>query len=233
MRLPELRRQVLAANLELVRRGLVIQTWGNVSGFDPESGLTVIKASGVNYDAMDLSHLVVVALDGTVVEGDLRPSTDTATHLALYRAFGAQGVRGVVHTHSLYATMWAQSRRELPCLGTTHADYFCGAIPVTRPMTTQEISEAYEHNTGRVIIEAMSGRDCRSMSAVLVREHGPFVWGTSPQEAVLHSEVVEYVAHMAFCSSLMNGGACPAPMQAELADKHYQRKFGPGAYYGQ
>jgi len=218
--------------MDLVRKSLVISTWGNVSGYDEESGLVTIKASGVPYDEMGERHMVVLDLAGKVVEGDFAPSTDTPTHLALYRAFKDKGVRGIVHTHSQFATTWAQAGRSIPCLGTTHVDYFYGSIPVTRPMTPAEIADDYELNTGRVIIETMDGRDCRRMSAVLVRSHGPFAWGASPEDAVLHAQVLEYLAKMAFCQSVLCAGVV-SEIPKELADKHYDRKFGPGAYYGQ
>jgi L-ribulose-5-phosphate 4-epimerase len=180
--------------------------------------------------------MTVLDLDGTVVDGTYAPSTDAPTHVQLYRAFKDQGIRGVVHTHSQFATMWAQSGMDLPCYGTTHGDYFYGDIPVTRPMTIAEIQGEYEKNTGTVIVEALRHTDCRHMAAVLVRSHAPFVWGDSPAEAVLHSQVLEYIAKMAYCditlSCALQGKPLPK-IQQELADKHYNRKFGPGAYYGQ
>jgi L-ribulose-5-phosphate 4-epimerase len=175
--LKELKERVLESNLDLKRNNLVISTWGNVSGYDEETGLVVIKASGVKYSEMGIEHMIVVDLDGNVIEGEYAPSTDTPTHLVIYKAFKDKGIKGVVHTHSQYATMWAQSGNGLPCLGTTHSDYFYGEIPVTRLMTSQEINCNYEENTGKVILETMEGLDCRRMSAVLVRSHGPFVWG--------------------------------------------------------
>lgn len=177
MGLKELKERVLESNLDLKRNNLVISTWGNVSGYDEETGLVVIKASGVKYSEMGIEHMIVVDLDGNVIEGEYAPSTDTPTHLVIYKAFKDKGIKGVVHTHSQYATMWAQSGNGLPCLGTTHSDYFYGEIPVTRLMTSQEINCNYEENTGKVILETMEGLDCRRMSAVLVRSHGPFVWG--------------------------------------------------------
>lgn len=228
----QLREEVLAANLDLVTKQLVISTWGNVSGYDPDSGLVAIKASGVGYGAMKAEHMTVVDLDGKVVEGEYRPSTDTTTHLLIYRAYADKGVRGVVHTHSQYATIWAQWGKSIPCYGTTHADYFYGDIPTTRLMTDAEIDGEYEKNTGEVILETMRDRDCHSTSAVLVHSHGPFVWGKSPEEAVLHAQVVEYVAKMAWCDHVASGGTCPT-IQPALANKHYNRKFGPGSYYGQ
>lgn len=232
MNVSELQEQVLAANMDLVTKGLVISTWGNVSGYDPKSGLVAIKASGVKYDGMKPEHMTVMDLDGKVVEGKFRPSTDTITHLILYRAFGDKGVCGIVHTHSQYATIWAQWGRGIPCYGTTHADYFRGDIPVTRLMADREILDAYEENTGKVILETMRERNCHSTPAVLVHSHGPFAWGRTPADAVLHSQVLEYVAKMAWCDHLVSGGSCNA-IQPVLADKHYNRKFGPDSYYGQ
>lgn len=232
MDIKRLRESVLAANLDLVTKKLVISTWGNVSGYDPESKLVVIKASGVEYQDMAVEHMTVLDLDGNIVEGKCRPSTDTITHLMIYRAFGDEGVCGVVHTHSQFATIWAQSGMSLPCYGTTHADYFYGDVPTTRLMTDEEINGEYEKNTGNVILESMSGRNCHSTSAVLVHSHGPFVWGKSPSEAVLHAQVLEYSAKMAWCNFVMSSGSCP-PIQKVLGDKHYNRKFGPNSYYGQ
>jgi L-ribulose-5-phosphate 4-epimerase len=233
----ELRERVLEANLDLVTRGLVIQTWGNVSGWDEGEQLFAIKASGVSYDDMRAEHMVLVNLDGKVVEGRYSPSTDTPTHLELYRAWHTAGVTGIVHTHSQFATMWAQSNRDLPALGTTHADYFYGAVPVTRQMTAEEIKSEYEKNTGLVILETFKTKALAPdrMKGVLVASHAPFVWGDSPHNAVLYSEVLEYAAKMAFCNLMMAN--VPAeklpPMQQTLLDKHYLRKHGPGAYYGQ
>jgi L-ribulose-5-phosphate 4-epimerase len=238
MNTKELKERVLEANLDLVKRNLVISTWGNVSGYDEASGLFAIKASGVPYDGMKAEHMTVLDLEGKIVEGDYAPSTDTPTHIVLYRAFKEQGIRGIVHTHSQFATMWAQTGLDLPCFGTTHGDYFYGDIPATRSMTPGEIQGEYEKNTGEVIVETLKTKNttCRYMSAVLVRSHGPFVWGDSPAEAVLHSHVLEYIAQMAYCGitlyNTIQGKPLPA-IQRELADKHYNRKFGPGAYYGQ
>lgn len=232
MEIKQLREEVLTANLELVTRNLIISTWGNVSGYDPESKLVAIKASGVEYKNMKAEHMVVVDLEGDVVEGKYHPSTDTITHLMLYRAYGAEGICGVVHTHSQYATIWAQSGMDIPCYGTTHADYYHGDIPTTRLMTDAEINGEYEKNTGDIILETMRGRNCHSTSAVLVHSHGPFAWGKTPAEAVLHAQVLEYVAKMAWSNYVMSGGTCRLIQQA-LADKHYNRKFGPDSYYGQ
>ncbi len=232
MNIKELQERTLASNLDLVKNNLVISTWGNVSMYDEETGYVAIKASGVAYAEMQSKHMTVLDLEGNIIAGDYVPSTDTPTHLVIYRAFKDKGVRGVVHTHSQFATMWAQSGRNIPCYGTTHGDYFYGDIPTSRMMTPEEIWGSYEKTTGDVIVETMKGRDCSQTSAVLVHSHGPFVWGNSPEEAVTHSLVLEYIAKMAFCDELLMGGQC-ATIQKDLADKHYNRKFGPGAYYGQ
>ena len=230
--LEKLKQEVLEANLDLVTKQLVISTWGNVSGYDPETGLVVIKASGVHYDVMKQEHMTVVDLDGKVVEGEYAPSTDTATHVALYKAFAKYGIRGIVHTHSQYATMWAQFGQDIPAYGTTHCDYFYGDIPCTRLMTPEEIAGEYEKNTGDVILERFAELDCRKMNAVLVHSHGPFVWGTSPKGAVLNSQVLEYISKMAYCNYTMSDGKL-SRIQEELKNKHYNRKFGEDAYYGQ
>jgi L-ribulose-5-phosphate 4-epimerase len=226
----ELKDQVCAANLELVAAGLVIQTWGNVSGISQDRRHVVIKPSGVPYEKMKPEHMVVVDLSSEkVVEGALKPSSDTATHLALYRAF--PGIGGVVHTHSLFATAWAQSCREVPALGTTHADYFYGPIPCTRKLTPKEIEADYEAETGNVIIETFAGRDPLSCPAVLVASHGPFAWGKSVPEAVHNAIVFEHVVSLA--SETLRIFPSVQPMQQVLLDKHFFRKHGPGAYYGQ
>ncbi len=228
--LEELRRQVCDANLQLVREGLVIQTWGNVSGLDRDTGCVVIKPSGVSYDAMRPDHMVVLRLaSGETVEGALRPSSDTATHLELYRAF--PGIAGIVHTHSLYATAWAQAQREIPALGTTHADYFYGPVPCTRQMSRAEIESDYELNTGKVIVERFAALDPRQMPAVLVASHAPFVWGASVAKAVENALVLEVVARLA--SETLRITPTMGTIQSELLDKHFLRKHGPGAYYGQ
>lgn len=228
--LETLKEQVCEANLDLVREGLVIQTWGNVSGLDQAQGLVVIKPSGVSYDAMRPRDMVVVELQsGRVVEGKLRPSSDTATHLVLYRAFNNVG--GIVHTHSLYATAWAQTCRPVPALGTTHADYFHGPVPCTRLLKPKEIESDYEVNTGRVIVETFQGRDPLSCPAVLVASHGPFAWGKTVQEAVHNAVVFEHVVRLA--GETMRILPSPRPMQQPLLNKHFFRKHGPGAYYGQ
>ena len=229
--LEELKAKVCKANLELVEHGLVIFTWGNVSAIDRESGLVVIKPSGVSYDNMKPSDMVVVDLDGNIVEGDLNPSSDTPTHLALYRAWPEIG--GVVHTHSTYATAWAQAGKDIPALGTTQGDYFYGDVPCTRMMTPEEIAGEYELETGNVIVEEFRRRgiDPDQMPGVLVHSHGPFTWGTDAVNAVHNAVVLEEVAKMAFLSRMINPEV--SRMQQELLDKHYLRKHGPGAYYGQ
>lgn len=226
--LEKLKEEVLQANLDLVKQGLVIYTWGNVSGIDREKGLVVIKPSGVSYDTMTADDMVVVDLDGNVVESGLVPSSDTPTHLALYKAFPEIG--GVVHTHSTFATAWAQTGRDIPALGTTHADYFHGAIPCTGDMTDEQINGEYEAETGTVIIERFNGLNPAHTPAVLVKNHGPFAWGKTPAEAVYHSKVLEEVAKMAFISLTLNPQAAIKP---ELIEKHFMRKHGPNAYYGQ
>ena len=228
--LEALKEQVFEANLLLPRHGLITFTFGNVSGIDRAQGIVVIKPSGVPYDALTASDMVVVRLEtGQVVEGALKPSSDTATHLELYRAFANIG--GVVHTHSRWTTSFAQAGRGITALGTTHADYFHGEIPCTRKMTTAEIQGDYETETGRVILETFQGRDPDAVPAVLVYSHGPFVWGADPLAAVHNAVVLEEIAMMNFHTLLLNP-ATP-PMQTELLDKHYLRKHGPKAYYGQ
>ena len=229
MRLDSLRQEVLEANLELVRRGLVVFTFGNASGYDRASGLAVIKPSGVPYEKLTPEQLVISDLDGKIVEGELRPSSDLPTHLALYRGFEA--VNGVVHTHSRYATAWAQANREIPCFGTTHADYFHGPIPVTRPMAAHEIQSEYEWNTGRVILERFRDLDPLAAPAVLVSGHAPFCWGPSVTEAAHTAAVVEEIAHMAFLTLTINAES--EAISKALHDKHFLRKHGPAAYYGQ
>ena len=229
MMLEALREEVLEANLELVRRGLVIFTFGNASGFDPVSGYVAIKPSGVPYDRLTPADLVITGLDGKIVEGTLRPSSDLATHLALYRAFS--GVRGVVHTHSRYATAWAQAAVGIPCLGTTHADYFPGPIPVTAHMLPPEIQSEYEWNTGQVIIRRFAELDPLKTPAVLVAGHAPFCWGPSVTDAAHTAVVVEELAHMAYLTMTIRADVESLP--AVLHDKHFLRKHGPNAYYGQ
>jgi len=228
--LRELRTEVCQANLDLVAEGLVIQTWGNVSGIDRRRGLVVIKPSGVPYDGMKPAHMVVVSLEtGKVVEGKLKPSSDTPTHLVLYRAFPEIG--GVVHTHSLYATAWAQARRGIPSFGTTQADYWYGEVPCTRPLTTKEIKADYEANTGQVIVEAFRKLDPMQHPAVLVASHGPFTWGEDAHDAVHHAGVLEFIARLASETLRLNPETKPMP--PALLDKHFLRKHGAGAYYGQ
>ena len=236
--LEELKEKVCRANLDLVRHGLVIFTWGNVSAIDRESGLVVIKPSGVSYDNMKPSDMVVVDLDGKVVEGELNPSSDTPTHLVLYKAF--PNIGGVVHTHSTYATAWAQAGRDIPSLGTTHADYFHDDIPCTRSMTKSEVFGEYEKETGNVIVERFKGMNPDDTPAVLVRNHGPFAWGTDADNAVHNAVVLEEVAKMAYIAMDINVGKklqfwyIPSiTMNKLLIEKHYSRKHGPNAYYGQ
>lgn len=230
--LEQLKKEVLEANLELPKYGLVTFTWGNVSGLDPETGLVVIKPSGVSYDGMTADDMVVLDLDGNIVEGTKKPSSDTPTHLALYRAW--PGVRGVVHTHSRNATTYAQAGLDIVAGGTTHGDYFYGDIPCTRYMTSEEIAGEYELETGNVIIETFAKRSINPLDipAVLVRSHGPFTWGTSAAEAVHNAVVLEELAYMAMHSQMLLQGDVPC-MQQELLDKHFLRKHGPNAYYGQ
>ncbi|MBR6989939.1 MAG: L-ribulose-5-phosphate 4-epimerase [Bacteroidaceae bacterium] len=229
--LEALKEKVFQANLDLVKQGLVIFTWGNVSGIDREKGLVVIKPSGVSYDTMKASDMVVVSLEtGKVVEGDLNPSSDTPTHLVLYRAF--PNIQGVVHTHSTYATAWAQAGCDIPNIGTTHADYFYKDIPCTRDMTEAEVKGDYELETGNVIVERFQkdGINPDHTPGVLVRNHGPFSWGTSPAGAVYNAKVMEQCAQMAFISYTVNPETRMNPL---LIEKHYMRKHGPNAYYGQ
>ena len=228
--LEELKQQVCEANLDLVKAGLVVQTFGNASGIDRKGGHVVIKPSGVSYGGMKPEHMVVVSLaTGKVVEGNLNPSSDTPTHLVLYRAF--HDIGGIVHTHSLYATAWAQARRELPAFGTTHADYFHGPVPCTRLMTTREIRGDYEANTGHVIVERFQGLDPLQFPAVLVASHGPFAWGESVADAVNHAIVLEHLARLV--SETLQIRPSGKPMQSVLLDKHFFRKHGSNAYYGQ
>ena len=229
--LEELKRIVLEANLLLPKYGLVTFTWGNVSGVDRERGLVVIKPSGIPYENMSAGDMVVVDLDGNVVEGKWKPSSDTPTHVELYKAFPTIG--GVVHTHSGYATSWAQAGRDIPCYGTTHADYFYGDIPCLRCLTKEEIAEDYERNTGLLIVRefARLEKDPAAVPGCLCRNHGPFAWGKDPGEAVHNAVVLEEVAKMAYRCEQINAGVRPAPQ--ELQDKHYLRKHGKDAYYGQ
>lgn len=228
--LEELKKQVCDANLALPRYGLVTFTWGNVSGIDREQGLVVIKPSGVEYEHMTPADMVVVSLaTGEVVEGKWKPSSDTPTHVELYRAF--PNIGGVVHTHSRWATSWAQAGRGIVPYGTTHGDYFYGEIPCTRRMTPEEIGGAYEMETGKVIVETFRDKSPDDIPAVLVHSHGPFTWGTDPHNAVHNAVVLEELAFMAFHTEALNPQI--PPMQRELLDKHYLRKHGANAYYGQ
>ena len=227
--LEALKQEVLEANLLLPKHGLITFTWGNVSGIDRESGLVVIKPSGVSYDGMTVEDMVVVDLQGKVVEGKWKPSSDTPTHLALYRAFPKMG--GIVHTHSRWATSFAQAGLPIPAMGTTQGDYFYGDIPCTRKMTPAEIAGEYELETGNVIIETFKDIDPMTIPAVLVHSHGPFAWGTDAMNAVHNAVVLEEVAFMDYHALSMNPGA--GRMQQELLDKHYLRKHGANAYYGQ
>ena len=229
--LESLKEEVCAANLELVRRGVVIYTWGNVSGIDRERGLMVIKPSGVDYNGMLSDDMVVVDLKtGETVEGKWKPSSDTPTHLELYRAFSKLG--GITHTHSINAVAFAQAGRDIPALGTTHADYFCGDIPCTRELTEQEVKQAYEANTGAVIIETVNNRgyDPMSVPGIVVKNHGPFAWGKDAAGSVYNAVVMENVAEMALKTLALNPNST---LQQYVLDKHYERKHGAGAYYGQ
>ena len=226
--LEKLKAEVFKANLDLVKHGLVIFTWGNVSAIDRATGLVVIKPSGVSYEDMKAEDMVVVDLEGKIVEGKLKPSSDTATHLALYRAFLTIG--GIVHTHSTYATSWAQAGVDLPNIGTTHSDYFSDAIPCTRDMTQQEVEGEYELETGNVIIERFKGQNPDFTPGVLVKNHGPFAWGKDAHDAVHNAVVMEQVAKMAYISYGVNPDLT---MNNHLIKKHFYRKHGPGAYYGQ
>lgn len=230
--LETIKQQVYEANMELPRRGLVTYTWGNVSSIDRASGLVVIKPSGVEYEELTLDKMVVVDLQtGTIVEGSLNPSSDTKTHLELYKAFPALG--GIVHTHSPFAVAWAQAGRDIPCYGTTHADYFYGSVPCARHLTAAELEEDYEKNTGKVIIETFQNRniDPVAVPAVICHSHGPFTWGKDAAQAVYHAVVLEEVAKMALFTRQIDPAAAPAPQS--MQDKHYLRKHGPNAYYGQ
>jgi L-ribulose-5-phosphate 4-epimerase len=229
MKLKSLREEVLEANLELVRRGLVLYTFGNASGISREEGLVVIKPSGVPYESMKPEDLVVVSLDGTIVEGSLRPSSDLPTHLVLYKSF--PGIGGVAHTHSKAATSWAQAKREIPCFGTTHADYFQGPVPVTKPLTAAEVRNDYELNTGIAIVRCLGKRDPLHTPGILVAAHAPFCWGKTPAEAAHNAVVLEEIARMALQTLTANANA--KPIDKQLHEKHFFRKHGSAAYYGQ
>ena len=229
--LEELRQQVYEANMELPERGLVTYTWGNVSGIDRKSGLLAIKPSGVEYEDLTPESLVILDLEGNIIEGNLKPSSDTKTHIELYKAFPSIG--GIVHTHSPYAVAWAQAGEDIPCYGTTHADYFYGSIPCARHLTPEEIEEDYEKGTGTVIIETFTERgiDPAHVPAVICMSHGPFAWGKDAQAAVYHAVVLEEVAKMALLTRQVKADSLPAPQHVQ--NKHFMRKHGPNAYYGQ
>jgi L-ribulose-5-phosphate 4-epimerase len=226
--LEKLKADVCRANLDLVKHGLVVFTWGNVSGIDRKQGLVVIKPSGVSYDDMKPEDMVVLDLEGKIVEGRLRPSSDTPTHLELYRNF--LNIGGIVHTHSEWATSWAQAGRPVPAFGTTHADYFYGEVPCTRELTEEEVKKAYELETGKVIVETFAGLDPDAVPSVLVKGHGPLSWGSSPGNAVHNAVVLEQVCKMAFRNIILGNDE---PIRQYLLDKHYLRKHGKDAYYGQ
>lgn len=228
--LEALKQEIYEANMELPRRGLVTYTWGNVSGIDREKGLFVIKPSGVDYDLLRSEDMVVMDLEGNRIEGNLRPSSDTPTHLELYRAFPEIG--GIVHTHSTYATAWAQAGRAIPCYGTTHADYFYGEIPCARNLTAEEIEGGYEKNTGRIIAEVFTGKNPLYVPGVLCKNHGPFTWGKDGAEAVHNAVVLEEIARMNLLTELLNPAGDNRTPQC-MQDKHFMRKHGPDAYYGQ
>src|SRR4030042_6991036 len=225
----ELKKAVCEANLELQKQRLVICSWGNVSGIDRSAGAVVIKPSGVAYDELSPDKMVVLDLEGKIIEGALNPSSDTPTHLKLYRTFEAIG--GICHTHSPSATMWAQACKEIPCFGTTHADYFYGPIPLTEVMTQEQIKDKYELNTGKVIVRRFAGMDPMQMPSVLVANHGPFTWGAGPAAAVEATVVLEQIAAMALGTITINPNQ--GPISRALLDKHYLRKHGKNAYYGQ
>ncbi len=225
----QLRAEVFRANLDLVRHGLVTLTWGNVSGIDRASGRVVIKPSGVDYESMTPDDMVILDIDGNVVGGHLRPSSDAPTHLYLYNAFREIG--GIVHSHSMYATMFAQACREIPCFGTTHADHFRGPVPVTRLITADEVRKGYERETGKIIVERFSGISPGDTPGVLVAGHAPFAWGKNPADAVNNSLILERIAQMALGSLQLRPAITPLPEY--IQEKHYQRKHGPKAYYGQ
>lgn len=227
--LEQLKEQVCQANLDLVKHGLVTLTWGNVSGISDDRRHVAIKASGVSYELMRPEHMVVVDLEGNVVEGDLRPSSDTPTHVLLYKHFANIG--GITHTHSSHATTFAQARLEIPCLGTTHADHFYGPVPVTRPLTENEVEQSYEANTGQVIIDRFAKLNPVAMPAVLVAGHAPFTWGRTAAKSVENAVALEAVAQMAL--GVRQLVAEPPPLETYVLEKHYQRKHGPDAYYGQ
>jgi L-ribulose-5-phosphate 4-epimerase len=226
--LEKLKEDVYKANIDIARHGLVIHTWGNVSGRDPGSGMMVIKPSGVSYETMKPADMVVLDMDGNVVEGMFKPSTDAFTHLVLYKAF--ENIGGIVHTHSTYATSWAQAGRAIPALGTTHADHFYGEVPCTRWLTDLEIEGEYEASTGHLIAETLRGKDPLTIPSVLVNGHGPFCWGKDADNAVYNAVALEEIAKMAFMTFLLGK---EEPVKMSLLDKHFRRKHGKDAYYGQ
>ncbi|MFP4489222.1 MAG: L-ribulose-5-phosphate 4-epimerase [Bacteroidales bacterium] len=226
--LNKLKEEVLKANIDLYKSGLVIHTWGNVSGIDRENNIMVIKPSGIDYDSMTADDMVVLELDGTVAGGRLKPSSDTPTHLELYNNFPGAG--GVVHTHSAYATAWAQAGLSIPAMGTTHADHFYGDVPCTRKLEQAEVENEYELNTGKVIVETFRSLDEKAIPGVIVNDHGPFVWGGSAAEAVYNAIALEEIARMAFMTYSLAGND---RIDRYLLDKHYKRKHGSDAYYGQ
>lgn len=229
--LEKLREEVYRANMELPERGLVVYTWGNVSGIDREKGLVVIKPSGVDYENLTPENLVVVDMNNNIVEGTMNPSSDTKTHVELYKTFPSIG--GIVHTHSPHAVGWAQAGRDIPCYGTTHADYFYGSVPCSRNLTREEVDEDYELNTGKVIAEEFTRRNLKPESSpgIICRSHGPFTWGKTPAQAVYHAVVLEELAKMALYTVMIDAESPEAPQYVQ--DKHYLRKHGPNAYYGQ
>lgn len=229
--LEALKQKVYEANMQLPQYGLVTFTWGNVSGIDREQGLLVIKPSGVEYEALKPEDMVVLDLDGNQMEGNLRPSSDTETHIELYKAFPELG--GIVHTHSAHAVAWAQAGKDIPCFGTTHADYFYGPVPCARHLTEEEIAQGYEKNTGKVIVETFGKREINPayVPAVICASHGPFAWGRDAAQAVYHAVVLEEVAKMAILTRQVDAQAAPAPQN--IQEKHFMRKHGPDAYYGQ
>lgn len=227
--LESLKKEVYEANMELPKRGLVTYTWGNVSGIDRKTGYFIIKPSGVDYEKLKPEDMVVMDLDGNKIEGDLNPSSDTLTHIELYKAYSELG--GVVHTHSPWATSWAQACRSIPCYGTTHADYFYGDILCARVLTKEEIEQSYEKNTGRVIVETMEGKNPMHLPAILCSNHGPFTWGKDAYEAVHNAVVLEEVAKMATYTEVLCKDVDRAPQS--MQDKHFMRKHGPNSYYGQ
>jgi len=227
--LKQLKEEVLCANLDLVKYGLVVLTWGNVSGISRSDNLIIIKPSGVDYDKLKIDDMIIVDLSGKIIEGNKRPSSDTPTHIELYKAF--QQIGGITHTHSTYATIFAQACKEIPCLGTTHADHFYGSIPVARFLTQDEVETDYEKNTGKIIIEKFSNLDYNSTPGILVGGHAPFSWGKNAGESVKNGLILERIAQMALSTLQLNPDIKELP--SYISDKHYQRKHGPNAYYGQ